>query len=126
MFDKLKLFWIEIEFEEVVPGAEGDALNLPQPELDNTFNRYIGYVRDRVQGKMKWNEYTPYEMRTIGTFNFRGQTDIAWELIQYFMADQRPQDWNHWAEVVTRDYRFARSLGDMPHTWRGSDFINTI
>ena len=86
MFDKLELFWIEIELEKVVPGAEGDAHNLPQPELDNTFKRYIGYVRDRVQGKMKWNEYTPYEMRTIGTFNFSGQTDIAWELIQYFMV----------------------------------------
>ena len=108
----------------VYPG--GEIHNLPQPELDNTFKRYIQYVRDRVQGKMKWNEYTPYEMRTIGTFNFSGQTDIAWELIQYFMADQRPQGWNHWAEVVTRDYRFARFLGDMPHTWCGSDFINAI
>lgn len=29
MFDKLKLFWIEIEFEKIVPGAEGDAHNLP-------------------------------------------------------------------------------------------------
>jgi len=108
----------------VYPG--GEINNLPQPELNNTFKRYINYVRDRVQGKMKWNEYTPYEMRTIGTFNFNGQTDIAWELIQYFMADQRPQGWNHWAEVVTRDYRFARFLGDMPHTWCGSDFINAI
>lgn len=108
----------------VYPG--GEIHNLPQPYLDNTFARYYKFFTDRRDGKLNWNEYTPYEMRTIGTFNFSGQTDIVWELIQYFMKDQRPQGWNHWAEVVTRDYRFARFVGDMPHTWCGSDFINAI
>lgn len=108
----------------VYPG--GEIHNLPQPYLDNTFKRYYKFFTDRRDGKLKWNEYTPYEMRTIGTFNFSGQTDIVWELIQFFMKDQRPQGWNHWAEVVTRDYRYARFVGDMPHTWCGSDFINAI
>lgn len=108
----------------VYPG--GEIHNLPQPYLDNTFKKYYQFFKDRRDGKLKWNEYTPYEVRTIGTFNFSGQTDIAWELIQFFMKDQRPQGWNHWAEVVTRDYRFARFVGDMPHTWCGSDFINAI
>ena len=31
--------------------------------------------------------------------------------------------WNHWAEVVWRDPRTPRFIGDMPHTWVGSDFI---
>ncbi|MBV6443903.1 MAG: hypothetical protein IFNCLDLE_00154 [Ignavibacteriaceae bacterium] len=104
----------------------GEINNLPQPELDNTFKHYVQFFRDRRDGKIKWNEYTPYEMRTIGTFNFSGQTDIVWELIQFFMNDQRPNGWNLWAEVVTRDYRHPRFIGDMPHTWCGSDFINAI
>jgi len=42
------------------------------------------------------------------------------------LKDQRPQGWYHWAEVVWKDYRTPRYIGDMPHTWVGSDFLNAI
>ena len=47
-------------------------------------------------------------------------------MIEFFLKDQRPQGWNHWAEVVWKDYRTPKFIGDMPHTWVGSDFINAI
>lgn len=54
------------------------------------------------------------------------QPERAHELIDFFLSDQRPQGWNHWAEVVWNDERFPGFIGDMPHTWVGSDFINAI
>jgi hypothetical protein len=54
------------------------------------------------------------------------QPERAHELIEFFLNDQRPQGWYHWAEVVWKDYRIPGFIGDMPHTWVGSDFINAI
>ena len=62
----------------------------------------------------------------IGSFIILDQPERAHELIEFFLNDQRPQGWNHWAEVVWKDMRTPRYIGDMPHTWVGSDFINAI
>jgi hypothetical protein len=70
--------------------------------------------------------YTPYENRLIGSFIQLGQTERAHELIEFFLDDQRPKRWNHWAEVVWKDEKYPGFIGDMPHTWVGSDFINSI
>jgi hypothetical protein len=42
------------------------------------------------------------------------------------MKDRRPAAWNQWAEVVGADPRAPRFLGDMPHTWVGTDFIRSF
>ena len=39
------------------------------------------------------------------------------------MADRRPAAWNQWAEVIGRDPRQPRFVGDLPHGWVASDFI---
>jgi hypothetical protein len=103
-----------------------ELLNLPQPELDNTFTKYYKYFKDRRDGKIDWTAYTPYEVRTIGSFIFLDKPEIAHELIDFFLKDQRPQGWNHWAEVVWKNERHPGFIGDMPHTWVGSDFINAF
>ncbi|MFH1197559.1 MAG: discoidin domain-containing protein [bacterium] len=100
--------------------------NLPTDLLQNTFNRYWNFVQNRSLPSTKWDAYTPYEVRTIGSFIFLDQPERAHLLIDYFLNDQRPQGWNHWAEVVWKDKRLPRFIGDMPHTWVGSDFINSM
>ena len=100
--------------------------NLPKPKVYNTFNQYYQFFKDRRDGKRDWINYTPYEVRLIGSFIFLDQPQKAHELIEYFLNDRRPQGWNHWAEVVWNDYRMPRFIGDMPHTWIGSDYINAI
>jgi hypothetical protein len=40
------------------------------------------------------------------------------------MADRRPAGWNQWAEVVGRNLREPRFIGDMPHGWIASDFAS--
>lgn len=98
--------------------------DLPSDALNNTFDRYFDYFRQRRDADFKWIDYTPYEVRLIGTFNYLGQRERAHELIEFFFQDQRPAEWNHWAEVVRQGYRTPGFIGDMPHTWVGSDFIN--
>ncbi|MBU2444834.1 MAG: hypothetical protein KJ666_04575, partial [Bacteroidetes bacterium] len=100
--------------------------NLPQPYLKNTFDKYYQFFQDRRDGKLDWVNYTPYEVRTIGSFIFLDQPEIAHKLIDFFLKDQRPTGWNHWAEVVWKEYRKPAFIGDMPHTWVGSDFINAV
>jgi hypothetical protein len=70
--------------------------------------------------------YTPYENRLIGSFILLDQPERAHELIAFFLQDQLPPGWYQWAEVVWKDRRTPRFIGDMPHTWVGSDFINAI
>jgi hypothetical protein len=41
------------------------------------------------------------------------------------MNDRRPLAWNQWAEVVGREPREPRFIGDMPHGWVASDFIRS-
>jgi len=102
--------------------------NLPVPQVYNTFEKYYAFFLDRRDGRRDWVNYTPYENRLIGSFIMLDQPQRAHELIEYFLDDQRPPDggWNHWAEVVWNDYRYPGFIGDMPHTWCGSDFINAV
>ncbi|MEW6701150.1 MAG: discoidin domain-containing protein, partial [Bacteroidota bacterium] len=104
----------------------GELNNLPQPLLQNTFDRYFAFAEKRADLTTDWQNYTPYEVRAIGTFIFLDQPERAHKLIDFFLKDQRPQGWNHWAEVVWKDKRIPRFIGDMPHTWVGSDFINSM
>jgi hypothetical protein len=100
--------------------------NLPQPYTQNTFDKYYKFFMNRRDNKIDWTAYTPYENRLIGSFIYLDETERAHELIKFFLNDQRPQGWNHWAEVVWKDYRTPKYIGDMPHTWCGSDFINAV
>lgn len=100
--------------------------NIPEPQLHNTFDRYYEFFVKRRDGKMEWKDYTPYENRIIGTFVYLDQKQRAHDLVDFFMKDRRPAGWNHWAEVVHRDRSAPRYIGDMPHTWCGSDFIRSV
>lgn len=100
--------------------------NLPKPEIFNTFERYYTYFSNRKSGQISWINFTPYENRIIGSFIMLNQSEKAHELIDYFMGQQRPRGWYHWAEVVWNSYRTPAFIGDMPHTWVGSDFVNSF
>jgi hypothetical protein len=99
------------------------------PALNATFDRYMAYFRERQAGVGeggKSEAYTPYEWRTVGALVRLGRRDDAAEVAGFLMNDRRPAAWNQWAEVVWKDPRAARFIGDMPHTWVGSDFINSF
>ena len=104
----------------------GELGNIPEPQLHNTFDKYFSYFTARKNNAASWVNYTPYEVRTIGTFITLDQKKRAHELLNYFLKDQRPPAWNHWAEVVWKNSSTPKFIGDMPHTWVGSDFIRSV
>ena len=101
----------------------GDLRGVPAPLVAPTFERYWREFTDRRDGRKAWDDYTPYEIRIVGTFIRLGWRERAHALLAYFMGDRRPAAWNQWAEVVGRDPRKSRFVGDMPHGWIASDFI---
>ncbi len=108
----------------LTPVQAGEAL--PAPALTRTFERFLSFFRDRREGRADWEAYTPYELRNVGACVQLGWREDAHELLDYYFADQRPAGWRHWAEVVAREARLPRFLGDMPHTWVGSDFLRSV
>lgn len=108
----------------VNPG--GEAAKMPQPALRRTFDKYWENFLARRDGSKEWVDYTPYEWRVVGTFVRMGQPERAREALDWFFTHSRPAAWNHWAEVVFRDRDTPRFIGDMPHTWVGSDFIRSV
>ena len=105
------------------PGGEQE--RLPPALLQATFERYWQEFTDRRDGKKPWDAYTPYELRIVGTFVRLGWRARGQQLLDYFLNDRRPAEWNQWAEVVGRDARQPRFIGDMPHGWVASDFIRS-
>jgi len=103
----------------------GEQQMLPPLALRATFERYWKNF-DRRREDPEWDVYTPYEWRNVASFIRLGWRDRAWSLIEYFMNDRRPPAWNHWAEVVGRDARESRFIGDMPHGWVASDFARSL
>jgi hypothetical protein len=104
----------------------GEAGRLPGPLLTRTFDKYFQEARQRALGYKPWDAYTPYELRTVGTHVQLGQRARAHELLDFFFKDQRPAAWHQWAEVVYRDPKTPKFIGDMPHTWVGSDYIRSF
>jgi hypothetical protein len=103
----------------------GEQSRLPKALVEHTFERYWQGFVARRDGQVAWEDYTPYEVRTIATFVRLGWRDRVNDLIAFFFADRRPAAWNQWAEVVGRDPRKPRFVGDMPHAWIASDFVRS-
>ena len=114
------------------PAGELDAL--PRAAVESTFTRYLEHAFARAEGaagdaapgdSAPWEAYTPYEWRNVGALVRLGWRDRALRLTRQLLGDRRPAAWNQWGEVVWRDPRINRFIGDMPHTWVASDFIRS-
>jgi hypothetical protein len=103
----------------------GAALILPRAALEATFDRYDAFFSDRESGA-PWEAFTPYEVRNIGAFVQLGRRERAHELAAWFLETQKPVGWRQWPEVVWRDESTQKFLGDLPHTWVGSDFVRSV
>jgi hypothetical protein len=98
----------------------------PDGAIRRTFDKYWSFFQDRREGRLAWKDYTPYENRVVGSMVLLGDRERARQAMEFFLNDQRPQGWRQWAEVVRRLPREQAYIGDMPHTWVGSDFINSL
>lgn len=105
----------------LAPG--GEQVRLPSALLHETYERYWREFTHRRDRSKSWDDYTPYELRNVGALLRLGQPQRAHEALRWFFEHQRPAGWNQWAEVVGRDARKLRFVGDMPHAWIASDYI---
>jgi hypothetical protein len=108
----------------IEPG--GDLANLPHDAVLHEFERAWNESLARMEGRRPWKDYTPYELRQVGTFIHLGWRDRAQRLLAFFLDDRRPAGWKQWAEVAAQDYRSPTYLGDIPHLWVGSDFARSF
>jgi hypothetical protein len=107
--------------------APGDAQSwLPPDLLRNTFERYWTESVQRRDGKRVWKDYTPYELRTVGSFVRLGWRERANAMLDFFLAGQQPPGWRQWGEVVSSTPRKPFFLGDLPHAWVESDYIRSL
>ncbi len=104
----------------------GERSGLTAVGLHSTFDRYFQFVESRLKPESDWNDYTPYEIRNVHSFILLGQKERAFKTMDFLLKDQRPASWNQWAEIVWRNSRDGRWIGDMPHTWIGSDYLHTF
>ena len=103
----------------------GIETRVPRALLESTWERYWQECLTRRDGQRAWTDYTPYELRSVSAFVRLGQPERAHALLDFFLRDRRPAAWNGWAEVVGREPREPRFLGDMPHAWISSDYIRS-
>ena len=107
----------------LAPG--GELSRLPRGAVDATWARYWSQIVAR-RDSAKGDDYTPYEWRNVGALVRLGQKQRAIEVARLLMNDRRPVAWHQWGEVVHRDPRTPKFIGDMPHTWVASDFIRSL
>ena len=98
----------------------------PAGTIEATFERYWQFFSRRLDGTEKWDAFTPYEIRNIGAFVRLGWRERAHELLTWFLGHRSPAGWAQWAEVVYNNPTTARFVGDIPHTWVGSDYVRAV
>jgi len=104
--------------------AGAEAL-VPRATLEATWQRWWDESETRRRGTRPRKDYTPYELRSVSSLVRLGWPERALTMLDFFHADRRPAGWPQWAEVVWRDPRDPRFIGDMPHAWISSDYIRS-
>jgi hypothetical protein len=119
-----------VEWADFDPTATATALSttdaadrLPAGPLAAMFDEYLAGVRRRRRGEIDWNNYTAYEIRSLGALVRLGRRADAHELLAFFLGDRRPRPWNQWPEISWRDPRSPGHLGDVPHAWIGAEYV---
>jgi hypothetical protein len=122
-----------VEWADFDPTATSNAIAmldfagvLPEGPLHAMLETYLDGHRRKHDGRMPWNNYTAYEIRIIGAFVRLGKRDIAHELLDFFLSDRRPREWNQWPEITWRDPRSPGHLGDVPHTWIAAEYLLVV
>jgi hypothetical protein len=98
---------------------------MPADTLKLTFDRYLDDVRKRDVPNALY-AYTPYEIRNVLTYVHLNRPQDAMELLGSLVRHRRPAGWHVFGEVVHSRIRRDRYLGDMPHTWIGSEYVRAV
>jgi hypothetical protein len=103
----------------------GAAALLPPGAAERTFGRWWQEREARRRGETASNRHSPYELRNAAALLALGWKARALALLEQAGEDQRPPGWRQWPEIVHRDPRAPRFLGDLPHGWIASTFLRS-
>jgi len=119
-----------MEWADFDPTATANAIgqldfadDLPAEPLYQMLDTYLTNFRRKHRDEIPWFKYTAYEIRIIGAFVRVGMRDEAHELLDFFLSDRRPIEWNQWPEISWRDPHAPGHLGDVPHTWIAAEYM---
>jgi F5/8 type C domain len=98
---------------------------LPTDVLQRTFDFYLDEMRRRAVPGRQWR-FSPYELRNVLSFVRLNRPRDAVEVLDSIMPHRRPSGWQMFAEVVDSRLRHTGYLGDMPHTWIGTEYVRAI
>jgi hypothetical protein len=119
-----------VEWADFDPTATSNAVtllqgmaHLPAKPLNEMFAHFVRDFRRKHSGAMPWNNYTAYEIRIIGALVHLGRRAEALELLEFFLSDRRPRQWNQWPEISWKNPSSPGHLGDVPHTWIASEYM---
>ncbi len=119
-----------VEWADFDPTATANAIGmldfagvLPNGPLNATLETYLDGYRARHGGGVTWNNYSAYEIRIIGAFVRLGNREVANELLDFFLSERLPPEWNQWPEITWHDPRSPGHLGDVPHTWIAAEYV---
>lgn len=122
-----------VEWADLDPTATANAIALldfadvlPADAMHGTLDAYLTRHRGRHGGGVPWNNYSAYEIRLIRAFVRVREREVAQELLEFFLSDRRPLEWNQWPEISWLDPRSPGHLGDIPHTWISAEFILSL
>ena len=108
----------------IAPGRERALL--PAAALARTYDEYMADFRGRRSGAKEWDSYTPYELRNAEALVHIGRRDDALFVLREILADQRPPGWHQWGEIVWRDPKAPKFIGEMPHGWVAAGFVRAV
>jgi len=103
----------------------GQQALLPPDALQRTFDFYLDGMRKRAVPGSRWR-FSPYELRNVLSFVHLNRPSDALEVLESIMRHRRPSGWQMFAEVVDSRLRHTGYLGDMPHTWVGTEYVRAI
>jgi hypothetical protein len=91
--------------------------------IEPTFERYWHEFVERRDGHKPWDDYTPYELRTVGTFVRLGWRDRRRSSCGTSWPIEGPRPGTSGRRSSGAIARKCAFIGDMPHAWIASDFI---
>jgi hypothetical protein len=98
---------------------------LPDDALRHTFFRYLSEMRNR--SSPGWSgSFSPYEFRLADALVRRGEAEAGLDVFTFLMEYRRPAGWSQWPEALYVPERTPGFIGDMPHTWVASGFVNAL
>jgi hypothetical protein len=104
----------------------GEAEYLSASSVYNTFGIFwTEQFAPSLKNDINWS-YPSYALRISQVFVLFNQRDKAVRMLEQYLNLKRPRDWNQWAEGTLSDDRKPWFIGDLPHSWVASIYVNSF